>query len=113
MHKEKYQLTDEEIVLIERYRGEQDAINRKVRYFNFLSSQNDIENDLEFISIRTSLYKVLTNIFSIYYRWCIEHDICYFCSLSMMIEKAYKDSASKEAKKKYNRDSKECSKNLH
>ena len=31
MHNEKYQLTDEEIVLIERYRCEQDAINRKVR----------------------------------------------------------------------------------
>ena len=32
MNNEKYQLTDEEIVLIERYRGEQDAINRKVKY---------------------------------------------------------------------------------
>tara|TARA_B000000475_G_scaffold137180_1_gene110509 strand:+ start:73 stop:414 length:342 start_codon:yes stop_codon:yes gene_type:complete len=113
MHNEKYQLTDEEILLIEQYRGEQDAINRKVRYFNFLSNQNDIENDLEFISIRTSLYKFLTNIFSIYYRWCKEHDICYFCSLSMMIDEAYKDSASKEAKKKYNHDLKVCSKNLH
>jgi|TARA_B100001094_G_scaffold304034_1_gene332620 hypothetical protein len=113
MHKEKYLLTREEITLIEKYRGEQEAVNRKVRYFNFLSSQNDIENDLEFISIRTSLYKFLTSIFSIYYRWCKEHDICYFCSLSMMIEKAYKDSASEEVKKKYNPDSQECSQNLH
>jgi hypothetical protein len=31
----------------------------------------------------------------------------------MMIEKAYKDSASEEVKKKYNPDSQECSQNLH
>ena len=31
----------------------------------------------------------------------------------MMIDEAYKDSASKEAKKKYNHDLKVCSKNLH
>jgi|TARA_B100000959_G_scaffold224390_1_gene238096 hypothetical protein len=113
MNKEKYLLNHEEAILIDKYRQEQEGINRKVKYFNFLSSQNDIENDLEFISIRTSLYKFLTNIFSIYYRWCKAHDICYFCSLSMMIEKAYRDSASEAVQKKYNHDSQECSQNLH
>ena len=78
MNKEKFILSNEEATIIRKFRGEQEAIDRKVRYFNFLSSQHDFQNDLEFISIRTSLYKFLKNIFSIYYRWCKEHDVCFF-----------------------------------
>ncbi len=44
-----YILNEEEIVLIEKFREEQQAINRKVKYFNFLSIQEDIENKTEFI----------------------------------------------------------------
>ena len=47
-----YILNDEEIVLIEKFREEQEEIDRKVKYFNFLSIQEDIENKTEFISIR-------------------------------------------------------------
>ena len=108
-----YNLSDEEIVLIQKFREEQTAVERKVKYFNLLSRQEDLENEIEFISIRTSLFKFLTRVFSIYYRWCNDHDICYFCSLNMMIQTAYKESVSKE-----NIDSKpsnlnQCSKRLH
>ena len=113
MNDVNYNLSKEEIVLIEKFREEQEAVDRKVKYFNFLSRQEDFENKIEFISIRTSLFKFLTKVFSIYYRWCNDHDICYFCSLNMMIQTAYKESLSKE-----NIDSKpsnlnQCSKRLH
>ena len=113
MKDENYNLSEEEIVLIQKFREEQTAVERKVKYFNLLSRQEDLENEIEFISIRTSLFKFLTRVFSIYYRWCNDNDICYFCSLNMMIQTAYKASVSKE-----NIDSKpsnlnQCSKRLH
>ena len=70
-----YILNDEEIVLIEKFREEQEAVDRKVKYFNFLSIQEDIDNKTEFISIRTSLFKFLTKVFSIYHRWCDENNV--------------------------------------
>ena len=113
MNDVNYNLSKEEIVLIEKFREEQEAVDRKVKYFNFLSRQEDFENKIEFISIRTSLFKFLTKVFSIYYRWCNDHDICYFCSLNMMIEAAYKDSISKESLDSNSETLNQCSKRLH
>ena len=113
-HMEKdYILNDEEIVLIEKFREEQEEIDRKVKYFNFLSIQEDIENKTEFISIRTSLFKFLTKVFSIYHRWCDENNVCYFCSLNMMIERAHQECISRRniEKDPVRKDS--CSKSLH
>ena len=113
MKQENYDLSEEEIVLIQKFREEQIAVERKVKYFNLLSRQEDLENEIEFISIRTSLFKFLTRVFSIYYRWCNDHDICYFCSLNMMIEAAYKDSISKESVDSNSDNLNQCSKRLH
>ena len=55
MKQENYDLSEEEIVLIQKFREEQIAVERKVKYFNLLSRQEDLENEIEFISIRTSL----------------------------------------------------------
>ena len=108
-----YILNDEEILLIEKFREEQEEIDRKVKYFNFLSIQEDIENKTEFISIRTSLFKFLTKVFSIYHRWCDENNVCYFCSLNMMIERAHQDCISRQNIEKDPIRNDSCSESLH
>lgn len=113
MNKEKFILSNEEATIIRKFRGEQEAIDRKVRYFSFLSSQHDFQNDLEFISIRTSLYKFLKNIFSIYYRWCKEHDVCFFCSLNMIMKNTHTDCTTGRESENYKYKTDTCSKNLH
>ena len=100
MSKKLVRLSIDELSLVNNYRAELSKSKKHSEYFEELINDNGNEDYQTYILKRSSIYIFFTKIFSTYLKWCNQNNVCFFCSLHMIMETTYnsKNQCSTDSK---------------